>query len=97
MLERDFQKKLVKDLKSKFTGCYVHKNDGSNVEQGFPDLVIYHKGKTAFLECKASKKAKKEANQDLYVDRLNRDGFFASFIFPENKAEVINELEAFMN
>ena len=39
MLERDFQAKLIRDIKKRFPGCIVLKNDASYI-QGFPDLTI---------------------------------------------------------
>ena len=94
MLERQFQSKLIKELKDKFLGCIVLKNDASNTPQGFPDLTILYNGKTAFLECKKSEKEKKQPNQQYYVDHLKEAGYYASFIYPENKEEkVCNDLE----
>ena len=38
-LERDFQAKLIKELKVMFKGCIIVKND-PNYIQGIPDLLI---------------------------------------------------------
>lgn len=92
MLERDFQRKLIKDIKSRFEGCYVLKNDGSNVPQGFPDLTILYKDKWAALEVKRSANAHRQSNQAEYVDTLSKMSF-AKFISPENKEDVLNELQ----
>ena len=51
MLERNFQSKLIKELKERFPGCMVLKND-PNYIQGIPDLSIFYKDKWATLECK---------------------------------------------
>lgn len=91
MLESSFQSKLIKDLKKRFPGCVVIKNDASYI-QGFPDLTVFYKDKWAVLECKKSEKAKKQPNQEYYVDTLNRMSY-SSFIYPENKEEVLNELQ----
>ena len=90
MLERNFQAKLIKDLKKIFKNCIVLKTD-PNYLQGFPDLLILYKKKWAALECKKSIKASHRPNQEYYVNLLNKMSF-ASFIFPENKEEVLNEL-----
>lgn len=91
MKENAFQVKLIKELKDIFKGCLVLKND-PNYKQGIPDLLILYKNKWAALECKRDSKADKQANQDYYVNKMN-DMSFASFINPENKEEVLNELQ----
>lgn len=91
MLESSFQSKLIKDLKKMFPGCVVIKNDPSYI-QGFPDLTIFYKDKWAVLECKKSANAKKQPNQEYYVKLLNRMSY-SSFINPENKEEVMYELQ----
>jgi hypothetical protein len=92
-LERDFQKNLIKDLKSMFKGCIVMKNDPSYI-QGIPDLMILFKDKWASLEVKKSVKASKRPNQEYYVDTMN-DMSFSRFIFPENRDSVLTELKEF--
>lgn len=92
MGERDFQKNLIKELKERFPGCIILKND-SGYLQGIPDLTIFYNDKWAMLECKASAESNHQPNQDYYVS-LADSMSFARFIFPENKEEVINELES---
>jgi len=89
--ESEFQSSLIKELKEKFPGCVVMKND-PNYIQGIPDLLILHKNKWASLECKRSSKDKHRPNQDYYVQKMNEMSF-SRFIFPENKDEVLNELQ----
>ena len=94
-LERDFQSTLIKELKDRFPGCMVTKLDSSHI-QGIPDLLVLYKDRWAALECKKDAKAAREAeqrpNQGLRVRQMN-DMSYASFIFPENKESVINDLE----
>jgi hypothetical protein len=90
MLEREFQSKLIKDIKENIPGCIVLKNDPDYI-QGFPDLLILHKNKWAALECKQTEKAHKQPNQEFYVDKLKKMSY-ANFIYPENKEVVLNEL-----
>lgn len=90
-LERDFQAKLIKELKSMFDGCIVMKNDSSYI-QGIPDILVLHKDKWASLECKKSASAKKRPNQEYYVDLMDKMSF-SRFICPENKEEVLHELQ----
>lgn len=91
MVESEFQSKLIKEIKDRFPGCIVMKND-SNYIQGIPDLLVLHNNKWASLECKKNKNSKHRPNQDYYVEKMNSMSFSA-FIFPENKEEVLNDLE----
>lgn len=93
MLERDFQSKLIKELKDRLPGCIVLKNDPA-YKQGIPDLIVLYEDMWATLECKKNKKAAHQANQDYYVKRMDRMSF-SSFIYPENKQEVLDDLERF--
>lgn len=90
-LERDFQSKLIKELKKLFVGCLVMKLDSSYI-QGIPDLLILYKDKWATLELKRSAKASKQPNQEYYVGMMNNMSF-SRFIFPENKDEVLHDLK----
>ena len=91
MLESKFQAKLIKEIKERFPGCVVLKNDSSYI-QGVPDLSIFYKDRWAMLEVKQSAKASHRPNQSYYVDKMNEMSF-SRFVFPENKDEVLDELE----
>lgn len=91
MLERDFQGKLIRRIRDRFPGCFVLKND-PNYIPGFPDLLILYGDRWAALECKQSAHSGHRPNQDYYIERLGAMSF-ASFIFPENEEEVMNELQ----
>lgn len=89
--ENEFQSGLIKEIKRMFPGCMVLKND-PNYIQGFPDLTVLYDDKWAVLEVKRSANASKRPNQGYYVDKL--DGMsFSRFICPENKEEVLRELQ----
>ena len=90
-LERDFQGKLIKEIKERFPGCMVLKND-PNYIQGIPDLLILYKKKWASLECKKSSNEEPRPNQPYYVETMNKMSF-SRFINPENKEEVLNDLQ----
>ena len=92
MLENKFQANLIKEIKEMFPGCIVMKNDSSYI-QGIPDLLVLHNDKWASLECKKTAKAKKQPNQEYYVGRMNEMSF-SRFISPENKEEVLRELQS---
>lgn len=89
--ESDFQRELVKEIESRFEGAIVLKND-PNYIQGIPDLTILYKDNWAFLECKRNSKAHKQSNQEDYI-RIANEMSFGRFICPENKEEVLNELQ----
>ena len=91
MQERDFQKNLKKEIKERFPGSVIYKTDPRQI-QGSPDLIVLYKDKWAALELKAHAKATHRPNQDLRVERMNEMSF-ASFVYPENKEEVLNDLE----
>lgn len=90
-LESRFQADLVKELKELYPGCMILKND-PNYIQGFPDLTILYKDRWAALETKRSESEHHQPNQDYYVEKLGNMSY-SSFIFPENKEKVLNELE----
>ena len=91
MLENEFQSKLIKEIKRRFPGCIVLKNDPTYI-QGIPDLIILHNDKWGALECKKNSKASKRPNQEYYIGIMNQISF-ARFIYPENKDEVLHDLE----
>ncbi len=90
MRESKFQSDLIKELKRTFPGCVILKNDAEYL-QGIPDLTILFNNRWAMLECKKSSNEKHRPLQDDYVERLNEMSY-SSFIFPENKNEVMEEL-----
>lgn len=90
-LERDFQKKLIRDIEKILPGCMIIKNDPSYI-QGIPDLTILYGEKWGTLECKKDEKASHQPNQDYYVGRMNEMSF-SRFVYPENKEEVLHDLE----
>lgn len=91
MRESKFQSDLIKEIKKIFPGCFVLKNDAKYI-QGFPDLTILYRDRWAILECKRGKNESHQPNQDFYVMKLDEMGF-ARFIYPENKEEVLRELQ----
>ena len=94
-LESKFQKEFIDEAKSRYPGCVALKNDSSYI-QGFPDWTILYKNKWAVLEMKKERGARKQPNQEYYVNMLD-DMSFSRFVFPENKDEVFEELDTFFN
>lgn len=89
MLEKDFQKNLVKELKVLFPDALIFKNDA---KQGYPDILILCGNKWAALECKRCENAPHRPNQDWYVEKAGIMSFGA-FVYPENKQYVIENLK----
>lgn len=89
-LESGFQDKLKDELKKLFPGCMIFKMEQI---QGIPDLLVLYGNKWASLECKQHSKAKRQPNQEYYVERMNEMSF-SRFICPENKEEVLRELQS---
>lgn len=91
MLENEFKTKLISELEELFPGAIICHLDPNEI-QGIPDILILYNDKWAVLEGKKSATASHRPNQDYYVDLMNRMSF-AAFIFPENKEEVLHELQ----
>lgn len=92
MLENKFKTKLISELKEMFPGCIILHNNPNEI-QGIPDLLILHNKNWAALEGKKSEDAPHRPNQPYYVNKLNKMSY-ASFIYPENKEEVLHELQS---
>ena len=87
-LARGFQDRLIKDINSLFPGSMVFKMDQI---QGIPDLLVLYKDKWFSLECKKSAGAKRQPNQEYYVDLMNKMSF-SRFVCPQNKEDILDEL-----
>lgn len=89
-LESRFKAKVKKELEAEFPGCILLDLDPS-LKQGIPDMLMLHNEKWAALEFKREANASRKFNQEYYVDRMNNMSF-ASFIYPENKEDILNAL-----
>ena len=89
--ENSFQAKFIKDLQALFPDAIIIKND-PNYIQAIPDLLILYKDRWATLECKKSSTSHRQPNQKHYVEKMDRMSF-SRFIEPENKEEVLNDLQ----
>jgi Holliday junction resolvase-like predicted endonuclease len=90
-LESKFQADLIKELHELFPGCEILKND-ANYRQGILDLLILFHHNWAMLEVKRGEGEPHQPNQDYYAEKFN-DWSFAAFIYPENKEEVLHDLQ----
>jgi len=89
--ESKFQRELIEELEDRFPGCIVMKNDPTYI-QGIPDLLVLYKNKWAALEVKRSAHEHHQPNQDYYISVMDEMSF-ASFVYPENKEDVLDEME----
>lgn len=90
--ESDFERELMEDLDEAFPGCMVIKG-ASMFRQGVPDRILLCGKNWAALEVKPDPKAATQPNQPWYVEKMN-DMSYAAIITPENKQEVISEIQA---
>jgi hypothetical protein len=90
MLENRFKTNLTRELRDMFPGCIILHMDPNEI-QGIPDLLILFENKWAALEGKKNANASIRPNQEYYVDLMDQMSF-ASFIYPENKDEVLDAL-----
>ena len=88
-LESGFQDRLIASLEERFPGCMIFKMDQM---QGIPDLLVLYRDKWASLECKRNANAERQPNQEYYVGLMDEMSF-SRFICPENKEEVLDELQ----
>ena len=84
-LESKFQKELMDEIRERYPGCMITKNDSSYI-QGIPDWTIFYRNKYAILE------AKREEKANYYVEQFDKMSF-SRFVYPENKDEVLRDLD----
>ena len=89
--EAAFKTELIKEIKRRLPGSFVFHLDPSE-RQGAPDLLVIYQDRWAMLEGKKHRKASYQRNQNYYIDLFNKMSFARS-IFPENREEVLDELE----
>lgn len=91
MLEKTYQRYLIKRLTVLFPGCIILKNDAEYMP-GIPDLLILFRDRWAMLEVKTYSEARTQPNQEYYIDKVN-DMSFGAFIYPENEEDVLRGLQ----
>lgn len=91
MNENIFKRKTIKEIEKRFPGSMVIHLDPTDI-QGIPDILILYKNKWAALEFKKNKNSNARPNQSYYISLLNTMSY-ASFIYPENKEEIMDELQ----
>ncbi len=90
MLESKFKQRTKQRIKDRFPTLDLDFISGT--DRSMPDTFVLGPWCWAALEFKESEFAAQQPNQDYHIERLNRKGY-ASFVFPENVEEVLNDLE----
>jgi hypothetical protein len=90
-IESKFQRETIGDIERLFPNAVILKNDPGWI-QGIPDLTILYGNRWAMLECKAYRGADRQPNQAYYIGKLNEMSF-ASFVYPENKDDVLDGIQ----
>lgn len=83
---------IKRKIVDRFPGSVVLRLDPESNFQGIPDILVLYKSRWAMLEIKSSYKSSVRPNQQYYVDLFNSMSY-ASFIFPENEEEILDDLE----
>ena len=90
--ESEFKGKLYKEIRQRFPGSEVIPNDATYI-QGIPDATVYFpNGRYCMLEGKRASGSHRQPNQGYYVNESPLSEH-AMFVYPENKEEVLLELE----
>lgn len=94
MLEATFKRRFKERLHTRMQelGVDIFIIDNKSNRRSTLDTIVLGPQHWAALEFKRSKSASHRPNQDYYVDQWDQLGF-ASFVYPENEEEILNELE----
>lgn len=93
-LEKDFQAKAIKWLRSKGFRCYKQQMNATT-RAGTPDCIILKEGWWGMLEFKKSKNSPKRPGQQQNIDWANENSW-GSFCYPENWSEIKEYLESIL-
>jgi hypothetical protein len=86
-----FKAEFIATLRKRYPASIILMND-ANYLQGIPDVLMLVHDTWAAFEIKARRTAKRQPNQEAYVNLM--DGMsFASFVYPENAQDVLDALQ----
>ena len=90
VLEKDFQKTIIKWLRAK--GCLVIKyQQNATTRASIPDIIFLKEGFWGAIEVKKSKTSKFQPGQKEMVTKMNEMSW-AKVVWPENWKETQKEL-----
>jgi hypothetical protein len=97
MRESEFQTKVNRGLRAQYPDAHILKTDGpASGVQGFPDwAIVLPNATTVFYDAKVSANAKRQPNQDWYMDDLNSKGYLAMFVCPDNVDEFYKKVASY--
>ena len=87
-----FASHIRQRIEREYEGCLVVHLDPNDVHQGIPDFLILYRNRWAMLEVKKSRTAKRQPNQQYWVDHYDRMSF-AAVIYPENEELIYYAME----
>lgn len=90
-LETAFALDLKNEIKDRYPGCYILKQNPNEL-QGVPDLIVLYKDKWAAIETKREPNSDKRVNQEWHINRMNEMSF-ATFANQRNRDEVLNGIQ----
>ena len=91
VLEKDFQAKVIKYLKSK--GCFTWKmQQSATTRVGVADVFFCKEGFYGFIECKKAKNSPLRPGQKQFIEKMN-NWSYGAIAYPENWAKIRKELE----
>lgn len=91
MLEKDFQSKIMKWLRSK-KAFAMKCQQNATTRAGISDIFFCKEGFYGFIEVKKSKTAKRQPGQEEFVKKMN-EWSWAKVVYPGNWEETQKELE----
>ena len=91
MNEAQYQSRIIDKVRDILPNCVILKNDSSYMP-GIPDLLILYHDRWAMLEVKLHSIARRQANQEHYIDFFDSMSF-AAFICPEDEEAVLYDLQ----
>jgi hypothetical protein len=91
MSESKFKREFKEDIGKRLPEVEIFEPNATT-KRSSPDMIMLGEAGWAALEFKRSKNADHQPNQDYRVFQLNEKGY-ATFVYPENKEEVLHDLE----
>lgn len=96
LTENKYQAKLIKRIQDIYPEAIILKND-ANYLQGIPDWTILYKKRWVMFDVKKDANAVYQPNQEWYLNYADEQGYFGSFVYPENEQDFLEKLATVLN